>query len=436
MDIELGGCHSVAITNRGKLFVWGWNDKYQCAAEGLTSTNKPKLVEGLKEKRILQISCGDDHTLALGSDGAVFAFGDNSKGQLGQGNYQEIHDVKGINLPPCRQVYTAGSQSMAVTDNGDLYLWPFETIHGERRSYPMKVFNDVIVSEVSIGFNFAIILANSGLLYSLGSNNKEGQLGHGDALPRSAPTMIASLKKQGEKIANVSCGFRHVIARSTLGKVYTWGWGSHGQLGHIIFSSEYLPKIVNIKGNRLKAIQISAGLKHSVILLENRKLYWAGTNGTISSQSTFQEVNLAAKIPEMFEKANEFTVVRSQCSWSRGLGITLITIADIRRLQTPPSKLSNSLNLLASKWNNRYIEPPYIETVANFYPAIALRKGSPPKQPKAKRSDVSPFRRKDDKLDLESMKEKIKAILAKPEEKWTQEDKHLMDEIIKLKPQI
>lgn len=122
MDIVLGGCHSAAVSNRGKLFVWGWNDKYQCASEGFTSTHKPKMIEALKEKRILQASCGDDHTLALASDGAVFAFGDNSKGQLGQGNYQELKTVQSLNLPACKQIYTVGSQSMAVSESGDLYL--------------------------------------------------------------------------------------------------------------------------------------------------------------------------------------------------------------------------------------------------------------------------------------------------------------------------
>lgn len=298
------------------------------------------------------------------------------------------------------------------------------------------MLNEVIVSEVSVGFNFAVILASSGLLYSLGSNNTEGQLGHGDLLPRSAPTMIGSLKKQGEKVSSVSCGFRHVIAKSTLGKVYTWGSGGKGQLGHYIFTSELAPRNVAIRGNRLKAIQVSAGWKHSIILLENRKLYWSGTNGGIDNQAVFQEVILSSRLPEMFERNNEFAVVKAQCSWSRGIGLTLVTVADIRRLQIPSSKLNSSLSQLSAKWTNRCIEPPYIENVANYYPAIALRKGSPPRQPRSKRPDISPMRRPSEKLDLESMKEKIKAILAKPEEKWTLDDKHLMDEIVKFKSQI
>lgn len=151
----------------------------------------------------------------------MIGFGDNSKGQLGQGTYNDIKGVVLLEIPGCKQIVAVGNQNMAVTHSGELYLWPFETIHGDKRSYPMKMLYDYSVSEVSVGYNFALILATSGLLFSLGSNNSNGQLGHGDRSPRSTPTLVLYLKKQGEKISNISCGYRHVVAKSTLGKLFT-----------------------------------------------------------------------------------------------------------------------------------------------------------------------------------------------------------------------
>lgn len=58
-------------------------------------------------------------------------------------------------------------------------MWPYETVHREQRSLPVQALGQVIIIEISLGANFAVILASVGLVYSVGSN-EEGQLGHGD----------------------------------------------------------------------------------------------------------------------------------------------------------------------------------------------------------------------------------------------------------------
>jgi len=68
-------------------------------------------------------------------------------------------------------------------------------------------------------------LLSNGCLQSFGENI-EGELGHGDTNPRSEPSYIEKLLN--DKIVQVECGFKHVIARSNLGKVFTWGWGEKG----------------------------------------------------------------------------------------------------------------------------------------------------------------------------------------------------------------
>lgn len=75
----------------------------------------------------------------------------------------------------------------------------------------------MLIKDVGCGHNFAILLTTHGLLYSLGSENNEGELGLGDSLPRKIPTLINSLKDAGEKILQVDCGFKHVICKTSLG---------------------------------------------------------------------------------------------------------------------------------------------------------------------------------------------------------------------------
>ena len=375
LSVKVGGSHSAGITNKGKVFTWGWNDKNQCGLQGFNSTQKPRLLETLKEKFIVQVVCGDDHSLALGSDSKVYAFGDNSKGQLGQGHYKETPSVEQVNLPKARQVAAVGSQCMAVTQENELYLWPFETIHGERRSYPMKMLNDNSVSQVSMGYNFAMILCSSGLVYSVGSSNSHGQLGQGDTACYNSPTLISCLKNEKEKITSISCGFKHVVAKSSLGKVFTWGWGSHGQLGHSEYKSEYLPRQVFIKSQRFKALQVSAGWKHSVVMHENRKLYWCGTNATIEKASTLTPTKLQEILPEMFSKKGDFEVLKVECSWSRTMSVTSIIVADTRTVKTSNPKLLNGLTTLASKWTGDSLEPPLVESIGSLYPSTAVRRG-------------------------------------------------------------
>ena len=420
MDIAVGNCHTLAVTSRGKVFAWGWNDKYQCG----TSGNRPRLVEGLKDHKIVQLSCGDDHNLVLTSNGEVLGFGDNTRGQLGQGTYSDLRAVVSLEIPPCKQVVAVGNQNMAVTQNGELYIWPFETIHGEKRSYPMKMLYDHVISEVSVGYNFAMILATSGILLSLGSNNRNGQLGHGDFSPRSAPTVVLALKKIGEKISNVSCGYRHVVAKSNLGKLYTWGCGINGELGHGPFQNEATPRIVCLKNERTKAVQISAGYRHTVIMMENKKLLWTGTNSQIRCGS-FTEANIEGRFPEFFATTGEFCVLKVHSIWSRILNCVLITIADLRYIQNATAKLQTGLSMIAARWINGSIEPPLVETISGYFPTSLCGKKGPQRQPvqKVNRAPKHP---------LEEMKEKISEILKKPSDKWTLEDKYTMEHISKL----
>lgn len=90
-------------------------------------------------------------------------------------------------------------------------------------------FNEkIFINKVSCGFNFGFFISFQGFVYAVGKDNTDGQLGLGHRYPNDFPEIINYFKDVGERIYAIECGFRHSIARSTLGKVYTWGWNSHG----------------------------------------------------------------------------------------------------------------------------------------------------------------------------------------------------------------
>lgn len=338
MDVRSGMCHTAGLTSKGNVYVWGWNDKNQCGSK----SKIPHLFEGLGGIKALQISCGDEHTLIKSSQGEVWCFGDNSKGQLGQGHYKQINGCCKVQIPTAKQVCSVGIQNIVISEDGSTHIWPYEGNDGAKQSFPVRILESIIVDEVSAGFNFAIFLNLSGLLYSFGCNT-EGQLGLGDILYRSQPTLISSLKNKGEKIIDICCGFDHAIARSTLGKAFTWGAGHKGQLGHYDNTYESFPIAIVLK-TKLKCIQIAAGWGMSFIMLENRKIYSSG-----GKTNYFTEANASELFAE-FSNTEEYGIVKISSAWSRMFSLTLGTFADVRSLQTPLVKLQNQLNFIASRW--------------------------------------------------------------------------------------
>lgn len=209
------------------------------------------------------------------------------------------------------------------------------------------------------GLNFAIILTNNGHLYSWG-DNIAGQLGHGDAVKRSEPTLIDKLE---EKITEVSCGMSHVLARTTLGKIYSWGWGERGQLGLGVASNVSVPKQVQLDN---RVIQIMSGAKCSICLMEgNHSLYWWGTNGKIQYELRPVEVQLP------------YQAVRVIASWSRTMSVITITYG-ISTLGNQLKLRNKVIGQITSKWiengDIRQIDIPYCDFLANYLNVQLMRK--------------------------------------------------------------
>ena len=72
-----------------------------------------------------------------------------------------------------------------------------------------------------------------------------------------------------------------------MGKIYTWGSSSKGQLGHGHYDSELSPRTLYIDKKNIKKVnQIAAGYSHSIVMMDtNKEIYWFGTCGNIVDQS-------------------------------------------------------------------------------------------------------------------------------------------------------
>ena len=154
--------------------------------------------------------------------------------------------------------------------------------------------------------------------------------------------MISSFKDNGERIDQLECGYKHVIARSTLGKIYTWGWGAKGQLGHGHFDSEIQPRMLGIernKGKREKVVQVAAGYSNTVVMVEGgREVWWWGTCGSLQGVNRPIQAKLGELFPDLFPESSlissgqslDFAVVKVTSSWSKSLSLTNLLVADLR----------------------------------------------------------------------------------------------------------
>ncbi|MEE6482229.1 hypothetical protein FKM82_013198 [Ascaphus truei] len=137
-SVASGPCaaHSVLITTEGKIWSWGRDDKGQLGHGDTKRVDAPKLIESLKAEVFVHAACGRNHTLALTETGSVYGFGENKMGQLGLGNKTDA-------VPSPTQI----------------------------------LYNGQPITKVACGAEFSIIMDCKGNIYSFGCP-EYGQLGH------------------------------------------------------------------------------------------------------------------------------------------------------------------------------------------------------------------------------------------------------------------
>ncbi|OQS07030.1 hypothetical protein THRCLA_00983 [Thraustotheca clavata] len=238
--IVMGETHTLALMSDGNVFVFGWNDKGQL---GLSSN--PKVVfkpvalsPALFEKRkVVQLAAGQDHSVALCSSGSVYTWGGNKHGQLGLGHYNNKIVPTQVSVITRRVTMIAAGPTYTVVlvETGSLFQWG--QLHSKASTPLAAIATKVDIrppvkfSFVTTGLEFAVALSTSGGVYTWGSGDV-GQLGLGSEILQTSIPSLVSLSLTGSPIEaiQVSCGGRHVICRC---EKYVFGWGQNtkGQLG-------------------------------------------------------------------------------------------------------------------------------------------------------------------------------------------------------------
>lgn len=135
------------------------------------------------------------------------------------------------------------------------------------RSMEIEVFG------ISCGHCHTLAITNNGI-YAWGAS-QFGQLGLGKVLQCSSPELVTSLAQ--ETIVDAVAGQYHSVALTADGRIFTWGWGVHGQLGHGSTDEKATPTLVTALLGVI-VCHVSAGYAHTLALSVDGIVYAFGCN--------------------------------------------------------------------------------------------------------------------------------------------------------------
>ena len=297
-SIAAGYGHSLALPTDGKVYTWGYNFYGQL---GLGTSgddadeDSPTLITALSNITVSSIAAGIYHSLALTTDGEVYAWGGNEYGQLGLGTIGYGTDEDSPTLITALSNITVSSiaagyyHSLALTTDGKVYAWGSNgngqlglgtSGDGTYEKSPTLItaLSNITVSSIAAGNNNSLALTTDGKVYAWGYN-EYGQLGlstSGFDADKDSPTLITALSII--TVSSIAAGAFHSLALTTDEEVYAWGYNYYGQLGldtSGIDADEKSPTLITALSN-ITVSSIAAGNRHSLALTTDGKVDWAG----------------------------------------------------------------------------------------------------------------------------------------------------------------
>jgi len=248
MAVACGVDFTNVVTGDGCLYSWGAAERrnelgkggdYQQANPEIVFLVETDAASGaMYNAPVVMVSAGQLHSAAVTDDGAVWTWGTNSQGQLGQGT-NTTHGLVPVRLGMTQ--HFAGSPAVMV----------------------------------ACGAQHTLVLTARGHIWSSGEN-RDGAMGQGTAVQGGN----AFQRVEGaEAMVMVACGVSHSMAVGANGTAWTWGSGSHGRLGHGDVENRFAPApLPRGAFAGMAVVFVAAGGSHSVAVTVDDVLWAWGAN--------------------------------------------------------------------------------------------------------------------------------------------------------------
>jgi alpha-tubulin suppressor-like RCC1 family protein len=229
---------------------------------------------------VKSVSGGWNYTLALKSDGSVWSWGGNDDGELGNGTSAESLAPHGVKTLSSGVVAIAAGwdAGVALKSDGSVWTWG-KNDRGQlgdgtnvSSSTPTRVAAlKGRVTAIAAGLDFVLVLMSDGTVWGWGFNYA-GQLGNGDYTDSPTPVAVQGLTA---KVVAIAAGKAHSLAIEADGSVWAWGDNGSNQLGrHTAEAYQSMPLRVDGLGGR--AVAVAGGLEHSAVILTDGTVWTWG----------------------------------------------------------------------------------------------------------------------------------------------------------------
>ncbi|OQS06234.1 hypothetical protein THRCLA_01720 [Thraustotheca clavata] len=330
-DVPNYGAES-SIDDEEDCEVWSCGqNSYGELSHGDTNPRKSfERIEALQGKGIVQVCAGNEHTVALSSDGVVFTCGYNDNGQCGQGITTRIpvmtevskldatflHSVNQIHAyNGCEHTVIVGGDG-AVASFGYNYRGQLGLGSTSSESVPRLIrgFESKRVRLVSCSYYHTILSCtgsgNTEEVYAFGRNDY-GQLGLNDTLDRRIPTSVDGLNNL--HIASLACGQYHSIVATSVGGLIAFGKNDYGQLGIESMEHQLVPTPVKSGLERFVCTEVRCGYYHTIVSCAGGHIYGFGRNdyGQLGIGDSNSQQRIST--PQLIFDLEEKEIVRISC---------------------------------------------------------------------------------------------------------------------------
>jgi alpha-tubulin suppressor-like RCC1 family protein len=297
--IEAGAYHSLALKTDSHVWAWGRNNEGQLGSGTSTTAPVTYPVEVRRDSPtgpaldgVVVLAAGPSHSLALRSDGRVWAWGRNGDRQLGDGTSANkpyaVSMVRASDSQPLDGVVAiaAGAyHSLALRSDGTVWgCGHGYAINGTATYFPKAVQIAGLAQIVSIagGTHFSQAVRVDGSVWALGMNDR-GQLGHGSTILAGSPEQAGVIAGAWQVEAGPGANYVDALVRGPGGEQTLWAWGSatYGVMGDSsdgATADRLWPAQVQ---GMVDVVAVSAGAVHTLALQGDATVWTWGYGGAL-----------------------------------------------------------------------------------------------------------------------------------------------------------